>query len=170
LIRDGESEGRSGDGGGWNEALAKQPPDAAPSHHHEQNRQCDYSCKRCNDCCERKDIHNAIPKCEKQDCPVDGKRPQPFAGQGQLAERIVGLFGPFRSAGRVGAERPLVALPRSRDLLLSAKDLFVEANASGECRKRWWDAGCRRRKRRGCWLSWDDPKADRHGFQRPSQR
>jgi hypothetical protein len=99
---------------------------------------------------------------------VDGKRPQPFAGQGQLAERIVGLFGPFRSAGRVGAERPLVALPRSRDLLLSAKDLFVEANASGECRKRWWDAGCRRRKRRGCWLSWDDPKADRHGFQRPS--
>jgi len=60
-----------------NEALAKQPPDAAASHHHEQNRQCDCSCKHCNYCCERKDVDNAIRKCEKHAFPLDGKRPQP---------------------------------------------------------------------------------------------
>jgi hypothetical protein len=38
--------------------------------------------------------------------PVDGKRPQPVVGQGQLAERIVGQFGPFRSALRVGPNIP----------------------------------------------------------------
>src|SRR6516164_9409303 len=59
----------------WNEALAKQPPDAAASYHHEQNRQCDCSCKRCNYCCERKDVHNAIRKCEKHTFPLDGKSP-----------------------------------------------------------------------------------------------
>src|SRR5262249_29847646 len=44
---------------------AKQPPHAAASYHHEQNRQCDCSCKHCDYCCERKDVHNAIRKCEK---------------------------------------------------------------------------------------------------------
>ena len=63
---------------------AKQPPDAAASYHHEQNRQCDCSRKHCNDCCERKDVHNAIRKCEKHAFPLDGKRPQPplLAGAG----------------------------------------------------------------------------------------
>src|SRR5215831_8573178 len=56
-----------------NGALAKQPPDAAASHHHEQNRQCDCSCKRCNHCCERKDVHNAILKCEKHAFPCAAK-------------------------------------------------------------------------------------------------
>src|SRR5215831_13563924 len=56
-----------------NEALAKQPPHAAASHHHEQNRQCDCSRKHCNDCCKRKDVHNAIRKCEKHAFPSAAK-------------------------------------------------------------------------------------------------
>src|SRR5262249_49402751 len=56
-----------------NEPLAKQPPDAAASHHHEQNRQCNCSCKHCNYCCERKDVHNAILKCEKHAFPSAAK-------------------------------------------------------------------------------------------------
>src|SRR5215472_18056458 len=59
----------------WDEGLAKQPPDAAASYHHEQNRQCDCSCKHCNYCFERKDVHNAIRKCEKHVFPLDGKSP-----------------------------------------------------------------------------------------------
>src|SRR5215471_13004332 len=55
--------------------LAKQPPDAAASHHHEQNRQCNCRCKHCNYCCERKDVHNAIRKCEKHVFPLDVKSP-----------------------------------------------------------------------------------------------
>jgi len=54
---------------------AKQPPDAPASHHHEQNRQCNCSCKHCDYCCERKDVHNAIRKCEKHAFPLDGKSP-----------------------------------------------------------------------------------------------
>src|SRR5215813_13291603 len=61
----------------WNAPPAKQPPDAAASYHHEQNRQCDCSRKHCNDCCERKDVHNAIRKCEKHAFPLDAKTPQP---------------------------------------------------------------------------------------------
>src|SRR5262249_8912431 len=52
-----------------NEALARHPPDAAASYHHEQNRQCGCACKRCNDCCERKEVHNAKLKCEKHAFP-----------------------------------------------------------------------------------------------------
>jgi hypothetical protein len=128
LIRDGESEGRSGDGGGWNEALAKQPPDAAPSHHHEQNRQCDYSCKRCNDCCERKDIHNAIPQCEKHDCPVDGEEAPAVCWPGPVsrADRWTVRPLPLCVTGR--AKHPLVALPTSEDLFVHANDLFFGAS------------------------------------------
>src|SRR5215469_13231408 len=57
----------------WDEGLAKQPPDAAASYHHEQNRQCDCSCKHCNYCCERKDVHNAVRKCEKHAFPSAAK-------------------------------------------------------------------------------------------------
>src|SRR5262249_14825656 len=76
-----------GESGCWlslNEALAKQPPHAAASHHHEQNRQCDRSCKHCNYCCERKDVHNAIRKCEKHAFPLDGKGPSLHFWLGQV--------------------------------------------------------------------------------------
>src|SRR5262249_11463931 len=80
--------------------LAKQPPDAAASHHHEQNRQCNCRCKHCNYCCERKDVHNAIRKCEKYAFPLDGKKaPASTFGWGKLAERGEKLeFSPIRSA------------------------------------------------------------------------
>src|SRR5262249_50084669 len=58
-----------------NEALAKQPPHAAASYHHEKNRQRKCSWKRCNYCCERKVVHNAISKGEKHAFPLDGKSP-----------------------------------------------------------------------------------------------
>jgi|SRR5262245_40656339 hypothetical protein len=51
--------------------------DAAASHHHEQNRHCGCACKRCNDCCERKEVHNAKLKCEKHGFPFGRKMPQP---------------------------------------------------------------------------------------------
>src|SRR5215475_4287794 len=47
-------------------------------------------------------------------------------GRGKLAERIEVEFGPFRPAASRRAECLLVALPTSWDLLLCAKDLFVE--------------------------------------------
>src|SRR5262249_56458781 len=57
----------------WDAPPAKQPPDAAASYHHEQNRQCDCSRKHCNDCCKRKDVHSAILKCEKHAFPSADK-------------------------------------------------------------------------------------------------
>src|SRR5262245_43672861 len=58
----------------WDATPAKQPPDAAASYHHEQNRQCNCSCKYCDYCCERKDvIHNAVLKCEKHAFPSAAK-------------------------------------------------------------------------------------------------
>ena len=48
-------------------------------------------------------------------------------GRGKLAERIEVEFGPFRPAASRRAEFLLVALPRSGDLFIFAKDLFVEA-------------------------------------------
>jgi hypothetical protein len=56
------------------------------------------------------------------------KKPQPLTGRGKLAERIEVEFGPYRPAASRRAECLLVALPTSRDLLLCAKDLLVEAN------------------------------------------
>src|SRR5262245_21627057 len=68
---------------------AKQPPDAAASHHHEQNRQCDCSCKHCNYCCERKDVHDAILKCEKHAFPLDGKSPRPLTAGASWQSEVV---------------------------------------------------------------------------------
>src|SRR5262245_17598896 len=57
----------------WVAPSAKQPPDAATSYHQEQNRQCNCSCKHCDYCCERKDVHNAVLKCEKHAFPSAAK-------------------------------------------------------------------------------------------------
>jgi len=57
----------------WDAPPAKQPPDAAASYRHEQNRQCDCSRKHCNDCCKRKDVYDAILKCEKHAFPSAAK-------------------------------------------------------------------------------------------------
>jgi hypothetical protein len=57
------------------------------------------------------------------------KKPQPLTGRGKLAKRIEVEFGPYRPAASRRAECLLVALPTSWDLLLCAKDLFVEAKA-----------------------------------------
>jgi hypothetical protein len=61
--------------------------------------------------------------------PVDGKGPS-HCGPGQVsrADRWTVRPLPLCETGR--AERLLVALPRSRDLLLCAKDLFVEAKVA----------------------------------------
>src|SRR5262249_46015681 len=68
---------------------AKQPPDAAASNHHEKNRQCDCSCKHCNYCCERKDVHDAILKCEKHAFPLDGKSPRPLTAGASWQSEVV---------------------------------------------------------------------------------
>jgi hypothetical protein len=61
--------------------------------------------------------------------PLTGKGPS-HCWPGQVkAERSEKLFGPVRSAFAGRAEHQLVALPTSGDLLICAKDLFVEANA-----------------------------------------
>jgi hypothetical protein len=121
----------------------KQPPDAAASYHHEQNRQCSCSHKHCNYCCERKDVHNAILKCEKhafpsaakmgasascpslEDCPgVPNSRCWP-----QLADRplCVAEWQEALSLPQPKAEHPLVALTKGGDLFIYAKYFFVEA-------------------------------------------
>ena len=54
-----------------------------------------------------------------------------MTGRGKLAERVNRRYSalPLCAAGRV--ERPLVAPPRSGDLFICAKYLFVEARLTG---------------------------------------
>src|SRR5215471_14634789 len=76
----------------WDAPPAKQPPHAAASHRHEQNRQCNCSCKHCDYCCERKDVHNAIRKCEKHAFPLDGKSPSHcWPGKVKQSEATLGV-------------------------------------------------------------------------------
>src|SRR5262249_11169307 len=75
---------------------------------------------------ERKDIHNAILKCQKHDLPRRKGPSHCWPGQVSRAGQS-SVFGlPLCAAGR--AECLLVAPPRSGDLSDCAKYLFVETN------------------------------------------
>ena len=60
---------------------------------------------------------------------MDGKRPQPFDGPGQVKQSGV-VSSALSALHHCRAERFLVALPTSSDLFICAKDLLVEAMAA----------------------------------------
>jgi hypothetical protein len=117
-----------------NEALAKHPPDAAASYHHEQNRQCGCACKRCNDCCERKEVHNAKLKCEKHAFPWTEKAPSRWTARASW-QSGVRSYSALSALHRCRVERFLsgvVAVPG----LVHLRQRFVRSSQTGPAPKR----------------------------------